>query len=68
MPESVNAAKSAPAGKQEGRNKVQRGNQMSPKECLTCAFNENPPEELGGRVFETNYWRVEHCVGPVPAG
>lgn len=41
---------------------------MLPKECLTCAFGENPPEELGGRVFETGHWRIEHSVGPVPEG
>lgn len=42
--------------------------ELPSKVCRTCQFGENPPEGLGGRVFETKYFRVEHAVGPVSEG
>lgn len=38
------------------------------KTCLTCQFNEKADEELGGVVWQTRFWRVEHAVGTITEG
>lgn len=34
-----------------------------PKPCLTCQFNEKADPEIGGVIWETQFWRVEHSMG-----
>jgi diadenosine tetraphosphate (Ap4A) HIT family hydrolase len=36
--------------------------------CLACDLAEGRLPLPGGRIFETTYWLVEHCVGPLGAG
>jgi len=33
------------------------------RDCLTCQYNQKADPELGGVVWETDKWRVEHSVG-----
>ncbi len=38
------------------------------KQCLTCDLISGMVELPGGRIYETDYWAVEHCVGPLGVG
>jgi diadenosine tetraphosphate (Ap4A) HIT family hydrolase len=36
--------------------------------CLACDLAEGRIDLPGGRIFETDLWIVEHCVGPLGIG
>ena len=36
--------------------------------CLACALAAGDAELPGGRIFETDHWLVEHCIGPLGLG
>ena len=36
--------------------------------CLACDLLNGERELVGGRVFETPGWVVEHCIGPLGVG
>jgi diadenosine tetraphosphate (Ap4A) HIT family hydrolase len=36
--------------------------------CLACDLTSGDQELPGGRIFETEHWVVEHCVGPLGVG
>ena len=36
--------------------------------CIACDLTHGRSDLPGGRIFTTNYWVVEHCVGPFPIG
>ena len=37
-------------------------------DCLACELIAGERELPGGRVFATDHWVVEHCVGPLGVG
>ena len=37
-------------------------------DCLACDLFDGSRPLPGGRIFETERWVVEHCVGPLGAG
>ena len=37
-------------------------------ECLACALAAGRRPLPGGRIFRTEFWLVEHCVGPLGLG
>ncbi len=37
-------------------------------ECLACDLMSGKKELPGGRIYETTYWVVEHCIGPFGVG
>lgn len=37
-------------------------------DCLGCMPSAETKKELGGSVWEGNYWRVSHCNGPFGEG
>jgi diadenosine tetraphosphate (Ap4A) HIT family hydrolase len=43
---------------------------MPPAEigCLACDLMSARRPLPGGRVYETQHWVVEHCIGPLPVG
>ncbi len=41
---------------------------MSDDECKACALAAGDADLPGGRIFETESWIVEHCVGPLGLG
>jgi diadenosine tetraphosphate (Ap4A) HIT family hydrolase len=36
--------------------------------CIACDLSAGRRDLPGGRVHQTDYWRVEHCVGPLGVG
>jgi ATP adenylyltransferase len=36
--------------------------------CLACDLNRGRRAVPGGRILATDYWIVEHCVGPLGVG
>ena len=36
--------------------------------CLACDLSEGRRELPGGRIFATDHWVVEHCIGPLGVG
>lgn len=36
--------------------------------CLACDLTSGRQELPGGRIYETSYWAVEHCIGPLGVG
>ncbi|HEY8775252.1 MAG TPA: hypothetical protein VIM33_02100 [Gaiellaceae bacterium] len=36
--------------------------------CLACDLAEERIDLPGGRIFKTDLWIVEHCVGPIGIG
>jgi hypothetical protein len=36
--------------------------------CLACDLTSGDRELPGGRIRQTRYWVVEHCVGPLGVG
>jgi diadenosine tetraphosphate (Ap4A) HIT family hydrolase len=36
--------------------------------CLACELTFGVRELPGGAIYETDIWRVEHCVGPLGVG
>lgn len=36
--------------------------------CLACDLMDGTKYLPGGRIFSTDYWVVEHCVGPFGVG
>jgi diadenosine tetraphosphate (Ap4A) HIT family hydrolase len=38
------------------------------QECLACDLASGLQSLPGGRIFRTDYWLVEHCVGPLGVG
>lgn len=36
--------------------------------CLACDLMSGKVELPGGRIYETAYWVVEHCIGPFGVG
>jgi diadenosine tetraphosphate (Ap4A) HIT family hydrolase len=36
--------------------------------CLACELTSGDRELPGGRIRQTRYWLVEHCVGPLGVG
>jgi len=36
--------------------------------CIACDLINGTRELPGGRVYSTNYWVVEHCIGPFGLG
>ena len=41
---------------------------MSEVGCLACDLTAGRRELPGGRIYETQYWVVEHCLGPLGVG
>jgi diadenosine tetraphosphate (Ap4A) HIT family hydrolase len=39
-----------------------------PEECLACALSDGRRPLPGGRIHRTEYWLVEHCIGPLGLG
>ncbi len=39
-----------------------------PDGCLACELSQGVRELPGGLIHATEYWRVEHCVGPLGVG
>jgi hypothetical protein len=37
-------------------------------QCLACALAAGRLPLPGGRIFRTEFWLVEHCVGPLGLG
>jgi diadenosine tetraphosphate (Ap4A) HIT family hydrolase len=37
-------------------------------DCIACALADGRRPLPGGRIFQTEYWLVEHCVGPLGLG
>src|ERR1700685_3155615 len=38
------------------------------QDCLACALSSGERPLPGGLIFRTEYWLVEHCVGPLGLG
>ncbi|UCG93242.1 MAG: hypothetical protein JSV97_05975 [candidate division WOR-3 bacterium] len=38
------------------------------KDCLACDLITGKLDLPGGRIYATNYWVVEHCIGPLEVG
>ncbi len=38
------------------------------KKCLACDLMNEKAELPGGRIYQTAYWVVEHCIGPFGVG
>jgi diadenosine tetraphosphate (Ap4A) HIT family hydrolase len=36
--------------------------------CLACDLASGKQDLPGGRIFQTKYWVVDHCVGPLGVG
>ncbi len=36
--------------------------------CIACDLAEGRVDLPGGRIHETEYWLVEHCIGPLGVG
>ena len=36
--------------------------------CLACDLSRGRQELPGGRIYASDYWAVEHCVGPLGVG
>ncbi len=36
--------------------------------CLACDLTHGRQDLPGGLIYQTAYWRVEHCVGPLGVG
>ena len=37
-------------------------------DCYACRLTEGAEPLLGGRIYATEHWVVEHCTGPLGAG
>ena len=37
-------------------------------ECMACQLTAGERELAGGRIFQTDHWVVEHCVGTLGVG
>jgi diadenosine tetraphosphate (Ap4A) HIT family hydrolase len=37
-------------------------------ECLACQLTAGERELTGGRIFQTEHWVVEHCIGTLGVG
>lgn len=40
----------------------------TPASCLACQLGCGERDLPGGAVYESEHWRVEHCVGPLGVG
>ena len=38
------------------------------EKCLACSFTDGTLDLPGGRIYATNHWVVEHCIGPLGVG
>ena len=38
------------------------------EDCLACRLTSGELYLPGGRIYETEHWVVEHCIGPLPVG
>ena len=38
------------------------------EECLACSLTGGRVDLLGGRIFATEHWVVEHCIGSLGVG
>lgn len=38
------------------------------KGCLACDLTSGRAELPGGRIYATEHWAVEHCIGPLGVG
>lgn len=36
--------------------------------CLACDLNNGRQDLPGGRIYATEHWAVEHCIGPLGVG
>ncbi|MCI0777629.1 MAG: hypothetical protein J4N95_05570 [Chloroflexi bacterium] len=36
--------------------------------CLACDLNSGRQDLPGGRIYTTEHWAVEHCIGPLGLG
>ena len=36
--------------------------------CLACDLMEGRRDLPGGRIFASDHWVIEHCIGPLPVG
>ncbi|MCH8849318.1 MAG: hypothetical protein IIC89_00670 [Chloroflexi bacterium] len=36
--------------------------------CMACDLTHARQELPGGRIFASQHWVVEHCIGPLPVG
>jgi len=36
--------------------------------CIACDLTHGRRDLRGGPIYETDHWRVEHCVGPLGVG
>ena len=39
-----------------------------PLECMACQLTAGERDLAGGRVFQTEHWVVEHCIGTLGVG
>jgi len=39
-----------------------------PLECMACQLTAGERELAGGRIFQTEHWVVEHCIGTLGVG
>ena len=37
-------------------------------ECMACQLTAGEHELVGGRIFQTEHWVVEHCIGTLGVG
>jgi diadenosine tetraphosphate (Ap4A) HIT family hydrolase len=37
-------------------------------ECIACALSSGELDLPGGRISQTRFWLVEHCIGPLGLG
>ena len=38
------------------------------EKCLACGLMDGTLDLPGGRIYATNHWVVEHCIGPLGVG
>ena len=38
------------------------------EECLGCGLTGGKLDLPGGRIYATEHWVVEHCIGPLGVG
>jgi hypothetical protein len=38
------------------------------EDCLACALADGRRHLPGGTIYQSKYWQVEHCIGPLGMG
>lgn len=44
------------------------GDRLDPVDCIACELADGRRPLPGGRIFASDHWLVEHCVGPLGLG